>query len=84
MSVIVINEDNHGMIGVAKNMKRAIQFLLDLDWLDEKFVVIENDKEFYIKEHLGEDWCELIRNMNIEEFNEYFEGSFHLYVEQVY
>lgn len=85
MNVIIINEDNHGTIGIAKNMERAVQFLLDTDWLDEKFVIIENDgKELYIKEHLGEDWCELVRNMSVEEFNKYFEGSFCLYVEQVY
>ena len=40
MKVILISEENHGLIGVAKNMRSAFQFLLDDKWITE-------DTEFF-------------------------------------
>ena len=37
--VYLIEEENHGMIGVAKDYSSAIDFLVDSDWLDGKFEV---------------------------------------------
>ena len=33
MKVIIINEENHGMIGVATSKKAAFQFLINRGWL---------------------------------------------------
>ena len=33
MKVIIINEENHGFIGVASSMKAAWQFLVNRGWL---------------------------------------------------
>ena len=35
--IITIQEDNHGLIGIAKNYFSAIDFLIDEDWLDGNF-----------------------------------------------
>lgn len=35
-NVIVINEECHGFLGVAKDMKNAFQFLLKEKWITEK------------------------------------------------
>lgn len=36
MNVIVIREECHGFLGVAKDMKNAFQFLLKEKWIAEK------------------------------------------------
>ena len=33
MKVVVINEENHGMIGIASTEKAAFQFLINRKWL---------------------------------------------------
>lgn len=35
MKVIIINEENHGFIGVAKNMDSALRFLVEENWVDD-------------------------------------------------
>jgi hypothetical protein len=37
--VIVIYEANHGMIGVAKNVKGVVYFLYNSNWLDKNLIV---------------------------------------------
>ena len=48
MKVIVINEENHGEIGIAVSMKAAFQYLVDAEWITSK-------TEFYI----NDSWVEL-------------------------
>lgn len=45
MKVIVINEENHGFIGVAKNMDSAFHFLIEEDWIDGLW---DNMKQTYV------------------------------------
>lgn len=86
--IILIEEDNHGIIGVAKNYSSAIDFLIDTDWLDENFEVWVDNEDYLtqsIKEKLGEEWVAIIRDdWDIEQFNNFFEGSFYLTVEELY
>ena len=37
MKIIVIDEENHGQIGVATTMKAVFQFLIERGWLTTKF-----------------------------------------------
>ena len=87
-TVVLIEEDNHGQIGVAKDYPSAIDFLVNQNWLDDNYEVwVDNEISltFTIAEHLGEDWQILIRDeWNTEEFNNFFEGSFYLTIEDVY
>ena len=87
-TVITIQEDNHGLIGIAKNYISAIDFLIKQNWLDEKYEVLVDDA-FGLTEsiayHLGESWKDIIKNnWDIEQFNMFFEGSFYLNIEEVY
>ena len=41
MKVIVINEECHGFIGVAKDMESAFQFLIDDKWITENTELFE-------------------------------------------
>ena len=87
MRVITIEEDNHGLIGIAKDYKSAVQFLVDSDWLDDRFEVFVDTEEYLtqsIQEHLGENWLAVVLGWNRTKFNEFFEGCFCLTVEKVY
>lgn len=41
MTVIIIDEENHGGIGVAKDMKSAFQYLIDTKWITETTELFE-------------------------------------------
>ena len=86
--ICLIEEENHGMIGVAKDYPSAIDFLVDSDWLDEKFEVwVDNEINLTqtLEDHLGELWYVAIRDeWDTEQFNNFFEGSFYLTIEGVY
>ena len=84
--VYIIEEDNHGNIGVAKNYSSAIDFLVNEHWLDENFELYDSDDSNVktIKEDLGEEWKETILSWDTETFNKYFDCCFYLTIEEVY
>jgi hypothetical protein len=86
--VCLIEEDNHGMIGIAKDYPSAIDFLVDSNWLDGKFEVwVDNEISLTqtLEDHLGELWYVAIRDeWDTEQFNNFFNGSFYLTIEGVY
>jgi hypothetical protein len=70
-NVILIGEDNHGYIGVARNYKRAVEFIIDSEWIDRDFEVLWKGEYIPISVALGEDWKEkLLNNYNVDSFNE--------------
>ena len=87
-TVVLIEEENHGMIGVAKDYPSAIDFLVNQGWLDESFEVwVDNEIGLTqtIEDHLGELWQIIVRDeWNTEEFNNFFDGNFYLTIEDVY
>ena len=84
-TVIIIEEDNHGLIGIAETYADAIDFLKTEAWLDEKIELYDDDEECQtIKEDLGEDWFSKISEWSLAEFNEYFEGIFFLWSEPIH
>lgn len=85
MKVISINEENHGYIGVAKDCKSAIDFLIKNDWLESFSEVYSEDRGYIeVKDAFGENWVEVVMNMNIDDFNYNFEGLFELDEREVY
>ena len=85
--VYLIEEENHGMISVAKDYPSAVQFLIDSDWLSENYEVWVDNEDYLtqtIKEKLGENWSEVILTWDTEQFNNFFDGSFYLVIEAVY
>lgn len=81
MIVIVINEDSHGMIGVAKNYYSAVKWLITNQWISNFTDCWDNSIHNWrpIEEILGKDWQEIIvDSWDIEKFNDFFEDSFYL------
>ena len=85
MRVVTIEEDNHGMIGIAKTYADAVHFLVNNCWLSA-FTEIYCGDEVYktVIEDLGEDWLAVMLNWSIEKFCEYFAGLFYLDSVEVY
>lgn len=83
MKVIVIYEDNHGMIGIAKDYESAINFLLQNHWLDSEFEIMDKDYNWVALKDLNISIGD-IRQMDIDKFNEFFEGCFNLDIDTVW
>lgn len=86
-TVIVIEKDNHGLIGVAKDYPSVIDFLVNKNWLDGNFEVLVDNEDYLmqsIKDRFGENWKEIISTWDIKTFNNYFASCFYLSVVKVY
>ena len=80
MNIIIIHEDNHGVLGVAKDYDSAINCLVQNQWLTTDIEVLNSIEEFVSLKELGLD-IETIRSWDIETFNDFFEGIFYLDVD---
>ena len=80
MNIIIIHEDNHGVLGVAKDYDSAIDFLVQNQWLTTDVEVLNSIEEFVPIKELGLD-IETIRSWDIEAFNDFFDGIFYLDVD---
>lgn len=45
MTVITMNEENHGFLGVAKDYKAAIKYLYQTNWLNKDTEISQYDEE---------------------------------------
>ena len=80
MNIIIIHEDNHGVLGVAKDYDSAINFLVESKWLTTDVAVLNSIGELVPIKELGLD-IETIRSWDIETFNDFFDGIFYLDVD---
>lgn len=72
-----VYEDNHGMIGVAKDYSSAIDGLIEEDWLDGNTELVDEDGNFFTVEgKIGKEWLDKIKKWDITTFNIFFEGYF--------
>ena len=79
MKVITINEDNHGFLGVAKDYKSAIQFLIEEDWINEATEIYVDVEGGWLRlDEYFDDWKSEIENMSREYFDGLFYESFSL------
>ena len=79
--VIVIREDNHGVVGVVSTVFSALMFLLETGWVNSLYDYYDEKTDSFkpIIEVFGESWEQaLVEIETIDEFNKFFEGSFHL------
>ena len=75
--VYCVYEDNHGMIGVAKDYSSAIDGLIEEDWLDGNIELVDEDENvFTVEGKIGEKWLDKIKKWDIDTFNIFFEGCF--------
>lgn len=85
MIVYVVEEINHGIIFVVSSVRKAVEMLIEYNWLYAAYNVydIENDTWVSISELLGKDWIEIISNFSLAEFSEFFEDQFYLHQYEV-
>ena len=83
MNVIVINEEDNGMVGIAKDYKSAIDFLFKEDWLSPEFEVMDKYDNYVPLKELNMS-IDDIKQMGIDEFNKFFEGCFYLDIDTVW
>ena len=85
MTVIQIHEDSHGLIGIAKDYKSALDFLVNNNWIEDSTEVWIGPAEWArLDEARGKDWFDKMVNWGIGNFNEYWDGSFMLIETEVY
>ena len=86
MTVILVNEDNHGLLTVAKDYKSAVKFLIDNRWIEESMEVWNEDGTYRrLDEFFGEDVLDIItEKWDIDSFNTFWDGSFFLNEVEVY
>lgn len=88
MKVIQISEENHGFIGIARDYKSALTFLYNNGWLEdstEVWIGAHAEPEYgRLDEVLGNNWFEKMLKWDIENFNDYWDGSFVLLEVEVY
>lgn len=91
MKVVVIYEENHGFIGLAKDMKSAFQFLIDDKWITENTELFEpTEGEEYGWFPISRAMTDLRRSLfdtlmflwNCDK--EYFDGSFYFWEEEIH
>jgi hypothetical protein len=71
--VIIIHEENHGVIGVAVDYKSAIRWLIQTDWINAGTDFRVDKKWQTVEQLFGERWRERL----VEQDEEFFEGSFY-------
>lgn len=91
MTVITINEECHGFIGIAKDMRSAFDFLLSDKWITEKTefpIEADDDSDFVTLEDLRKRFeCDNLLDTLVfmwEDNEQWFEGLFYFYTETVY
>lgn len=67
MTVVRINEECHGFIGIAKDGKSAQNYVIDF-WLTGDVYIYIDDKDSTFEEAYGENWKEVLRQMPFDEF----------------
>ena len=87
MTVILVNEDNHGLLTVAKDYKSAVKFLINNRWIEDyTWVWNEIDgSSVHLIELLGENAMDkMTEEWDIDNFNAFWDGNFYLEEVKVY
>lgn len=86
MKVILVNEDNHGTIAVTTDYAAALRFLINGNWIHDNAEVWDERLNYWVKlkDQLGEDWFDDMCRWTINEFNDYWDGSYYLEEVEVY
>ena len=87
MTVILVNEDNHGLLTVAKDYKSAVKFLINNRWIEDyTWVWNEIDgSSVHLIELLGENAMDkMTEEWDIDNFNAFWDENFYLEEVKVY
>lgn len=69
MKVIKINEECHGLIGIAANPESAQNYVID-SWLSGDLYTVIDDKDQTFEEAFGENWKEVLKELPFIIFTE--------------
>lgn len=78
MSVVLIYDENVTLLGVAKNYKAAIDFLVNKGYLSGSMQIYDQESNHYVRideydKYYGENWLDVIRDeWDVENFNEFW------------
>lgn len=83
--VILVSEDNHGLLCVVKDFQSAVDYLIKEYWVDGATEVYNDAKSEWVRldELFGENWEEEVRNLSRESFEELFDESIYLEDEEI-
>lgn len=82
MTVITINEECHGFIGVAKDYNSAQNYVID-SWLNGGTYIPTGNKEKPLEEAFGENWKEVLKEMPFVVFEDLMTDQFWFYEEDL-
>ena len=83
--VILVREDNHGLIAVALDYFSAVKFLIEENWLDDTCEIGIDEDLKSLQELWGDDWIdEVLALDDVDKFNDTFDGIFYLSIEKIY
>lgn len=74
MSVVLVYDEDVTLLGVAKNYKAAIDFLVNKGYLSDSMQIYDQESNHYVRidEYYGENWLDVIRDeWDVENFNEF-------------
>lgn len=83
-NVIVINEECHGFIGVARDVPSAIEFLWQHDWLSEYTEIPLAHEWTSVKSIYGAEWLEYFKSRTLDELQDIFDGCFYFHEEKLW
>lgn len=86
MTIIQINEENHGTIGAATSVKEAVKWLIESGWLwgtedyDGKYNKATKKWEYTTPiERYGENWKEVLPERPTDEIVDFLDGVFYFH-----
>ena len=84
--VYCVYKNNHGMIGLATDYPSAIDGLIKENWLTENTELLDDNgfPSTFVKEILGKEWVNLIKQWNVTAFNIFFEGCFWINIMEIW
>ena len=82
MEIILMMEENHGLIGVAETPTAAINYLIKDSWITEKTELLDEYDCTHTLEEMNISLDD-VREMSISKFNEVFEGIFYLSIDNL-
>ena len=83
MTVISIDSEPHGHLGLAKSREAAIQWLIDAEWITKHSEIWSEERQvlYSLAEMYGEEWIDKVFSFNSEELENL---GFYLGEEEVY
>lgn len=86
MKVIVIDEENHGIIGCVATRNDVLPWLIREDWVNEYFEEYnpETHEYIFLINKYGPNWYQHLKKMNWNELELYFDGAFKFHEMEVW